>query len=46
MPKATEDSATAAGTGTHLVSEASRKPRNTVSSSSGASRAVVAIREA
>lgn len=46
MPKARLDSATAAGTGIHLVSEVSRKPRKTVSSSSGARKAVVAMREA
>jgi len=46
MPKASEERATAAGTGIHLVSDVSRKPRNTVSSSRGARKAVVAMREA
>lgn len=46
MPNATDETATAAGTGIHLVSEVSRKPRNTVSSSRGASTAVVAMSEA
>ena len=44
MPNATDDTATAAGTGIHFVSEVRRKPRNTVSSSSGARMAVVANR--
>jgi hypothetical protein len=40
VPKASADSSTAAGTGIHLVSVVSRKPRNTVSSSTGARMAV------
>ena len=43
-PKATEDTATAAGVGMYLVSDTSKKPRNTVSSSTGASTEVVANR--